>query len=182
MPFYTHPQGYKMCLSLYQSGSFHSRSPSITVHVCIVEGEFDDSLDWPFETIVTVTLLNNHKDESHEERVYGFTANRYFHSQATASTGQCKPVAESLQRWWSNSIGMQPQASHNIFGMQPHASFKKYGRKCAPSMHMIENKQASVGHNQCNPVESTGFMTFCYNHQDHHFIQSEADLYFKVSF
>ena len=171
MPFYTHPQGYKMCLSLqlpYQSGSFHSHGPSITVHFCIIKGEFDDSLEWPFETIVTVTLLNNHKDESHEERVYGFTANRYFDDQATASTSQCKSVEESLQSWY--------------FGMQPHASSKKSGIKHVSSKRMIAHKQASIGHNQCNPVESTEFVTFCYNHQNRHFIQSETDFYFKVSF
>jgi len=79
MPFYTHPQGYKMCLSLHMP--YQGGQRSITVQFCIIKGEFDDRLVWPYESAVTITLLNNHKDDSHEEKAYGFTANRYFPDQ-----------------------------------------------------------------------------------------------------
>lgn len=135
--FYTHPQGYKMCLSLhkpYQGGcKAYNGGRSITVHFCIIKGEFDDSLVWPFETVVTITLLNNHKDDSHDERAYSFTANRYFHDQTSD---------RHFSSWCQ--------------GVQPAYQFK-----CKDDFAKKANCKQKIpytqGHNQCNPVESTDF-------------------------
>jgi len=163
LPFYTHPRGYKMCLSLHMPSCHHAYNGSrrsITVHFCIVEGEFDDSVVWPFESIVTVTLLNNHKDESHEERVYGFTANRYSHDQAIKITNHGQTGA-----YWKKRGKMM---------------FDK--RLCLDyNQQVMANQQASVGHDNCSPVESTEYVTFNYNSHNQYLIK-ETFLYFKVSF
>ena len=46
--FYTHSQGYKMCLRVTANGQSSGRGTHITVAVYLMKGEFDDQLEWPF--------------------------------------------------------------------------------------------------------------------------------------
>ena len=52
--FYTHPNGYKMCLSVYAKGNGSGRSTHLSVFVCLMKGEFDDQLKWSFQGKITV--------------------------------------------------------------------------------------------------------------------------------
>ena len=57
-PFYTHPRGYKMCLSVDANGLDEGEGTHVSVFVYLMRGEFDDHLKWPFRGDVTVQLLN----------------------------------------------------------------------------------------------------------------------------
>ena len=57
-PFYTFPQGYKMQLSVNMYGDGDGRGTHISVFLCLMKGEFDDQLKWPFRGSVTIQLLN----------------------------------------------------------------------------------------------------------------------------
>jgi TNF receptor-associated factor 4 len=57
-PFYTHPRGYKMCLKIYTNGNGDGLGTHVSVFVCLMRGEFDFHLKWPFEGGVFVRLLN----------------------------------------------------------------------------------------------------------------------------
>ncbi len=57
--FYSHPNGYKMCVCVSSDG------PHISVLVHLVRGEFDDSLQWPFSGSINVYLLNQRHDGGH---------------------------------------------------------------------------------------------------------------------
>ena len=57
-PFYEYEQGYKMLLHVFMNGQQSARATHISVYAHLMKGEYDDDLDWPFEGIITVELLN----------------------------------------------------------------------------------------------------------------------------
>ena len=61
-PFYTHPGGYKMCLSVFANGIGKGAGTFISVFANIMRGEYDDQLSWPFQGIVRVTLITPSED------------------------------------------------------------------------------------------------------------------------
>ena len=63
-PFYTHPQGYKMCVEVFVSGLDTSKK-YLSLYTCVMKGENDDKLSWPFYGKLTVQLLNQKSDEHH---------------------------------------------------------------------------------------------------------------------
>lgn len=67
-PFYTQDKGYKLYLkvsALYESCSYSSTS--ISVHVCLMHGEYDEDLIWPFRGTIEFELLNQKEDCDHKE-------------------------------------------------------------------------------------------------------------------
>ena len=63
--FYTHPKGYKMCLRVDANGSASGQGTHLSVFVCLMQGEFDDQLKWPFRGDITIQLVNQKKDRDH---------------------------------------------------------------------------------------------------------------------
>ena len=57
-PFYTHLNGYKMCLRVDANGIASARGTHLTVFVCLMRGEFDEQLKWPFRGNITIRLVN----------------------------------------------------------------------------------------------------------------------------
>ena len=53
-PFYTHPRGYKVCLRVDANGT----SAHVSVFICLMRGEFDDHLTWPFQGEIIIQLLS----------------------------------------------------------------------------------------------------------------------------
>ena len=64
-PFYTHPGGYKMCLSVFANGVGKGKDTDVSVFANLMRGEYDDDLDWPFRGKVVVQLTLD--DEEYEE-------------------------------------------------------------------------------------------------------------------
>ena len=62
-PFYTHPQGYKMCVEVFVSGLDSKKY--LSLYTCVMKGENDDKLSWPFYGKLAVQLLNQKSDEHH---------------------------------------------------------------------------------------------------------------------
>ncbi len=62
-PFYTHAQGYKMCLKVYPFGHSTSMGSDLSMYVCIMKGHYDDLLKWPFRGSVTVRLTDQKFNE-----------------------------------------------------------------------------------------------------------------------
>ena len=72
-PFYTHPQGYKMCLKVFPNGNRSGENTHISVYINILKGEFDDQLLWPFRGDFTIRLLRNNSETWYYEKVVSFT-------------------------------------------------------------------------------------------------------------
>lgn len=80
-PFYTHPGGYRMCLTVYPNGIGKGKNSQmhISVFANIMRGEFDGELEWPFQGDVIVSLCF----ESGEDIVKTFTFGTKSHLKAT---------------------------------------------------------------------------------------------------
>ena len=60
--FYSHRYGYQMQLKVFPNGIGEGAGTHISMFILIVPGEFDDLLTWPFCGIITVHLINQHKN------------------------------------------------------------------------------------------------------------------------
>jgi TNF receptor-associated factor 4 len=89
-PFYTNPGGYKMCLLVYANGchSDESKGTHISVFVCMMRGENDDRLTWPFSGEVNIELLNQLEDANHFARLICYTDEKSRKRVYTSNTGE----------------------------------------------------------------------------------------------
>ncbi len=80
-PFYTHQQGYRMCLRVLTNGEGVGIGQYVAVYLHLMIGEFDDALSWPLKGELIVELLSQQKDgkppHSHIIRYTEATPNRY---------------------------------------------------------------------------------------------------------
>ena len=71
-PFYTSLRGYKMCLRVNANGYSQGKGTHISIFVHLMQGEFDDELQWPFKDSITVTMLNHLEDNNHISNTINF--------------------------------------------------------------------------------------------------------------
>ncbi|XP_065897104.1 TNF receptor-associated factor 3-like isoform X2 [Dysidea avara] len=57
-PFYTSRFGYRLCLRVYLYGDGSGKGRYISYFLTIMKGEYDALLEWPFQHMVTMTLVN----------------------------------------------------------------------------------------------------------------------------
>ena len=72
-PFYTGPDGYKLKLLVYANGYSTGTGTHVGVSVRLMKGENDKSLKWPFNSEITLHLLNWREEKEHVEK----TINHY---------------------------------------------------------------------------------------------------------
>ena len=70
--FYSSRGGYKMCLEVDANGDGISEGTHVSCFVHLMSGEYDDTLEWPFQGEVTVELLNQLEDNHKKKGVIGF--------------------------------------------------------------------------------------------------------------
>ena len=77
-PFYTHPQGYKLCLQVKANGSGNGLDTHVSVFATLMKGEHDQHLQWPFTGKFIIEVLNWREDKEHHSMIlpiisdYGF--------------------------------------------------------------------------------------------------------------
>ncbi|XP_065901944.1 TNF receptor-associated factor 4-like [Dysidea avara] len=64
-PFYSHNEGYKLCLSVYAAGCGGSKGTHLSVFLCLMKGPHDDELTWPLREKYEFKLLNQISDFEH---------------------------------------------------------------------------------------------------------------------
>ena len=62
-PVYSHFGGYKMCLRVYANGE--GDATHVSMYICLIRGDNDDNLKWPFKGTIKVSLLNQLEDGQH---------------------------------------------------------------------------------------------------------------------
>ena len=92
--FYSHPGGYKMLISLDANGRGDSEGTHVSVFTELLEGRYDNELYWPFLGTVTVELLNQLGDDSHQKRNITFNASHDM--SAGSSRGYSKFMLHSF--------------------------------------------------------------------------------------
>ena len=66
---FTHPGGYKMCIKICLNGDGEGKDTHVSVFTELLEGRYDNQLQWPFLGTVTIELLNQLRDNKHHKRV-----------------------------------------------------------------------------------------------------------------
>ena len=67
--FYSHIGGYKMCLNVDANGHGKGAGTHVSVFVCMMKGEFDSHLQWPFKGEVKVQLVNQREGGEYLEKM-----------------------------------------------------------------------------------------------------------------
>ena len=63
--FFSHNQGYKMCLNIDPNGYGDSRGTHMSIWLCLLKGPYDDMLTWPLRERFEIQVLNQIKDKWH---------------------------------------------------------------------------------------------------------------------
>ena len=89
-PYYD--RGYNFRLSLYPNGCSHGEKTHVSIFFCIMKGEYDAILSWPFYKKVTFTLVDQQEDPNNRENItYSFTADN-----KTFKNSFIRPVKDEL--------------------------------------------------------------------------------------
>ena len=65
--FYTHPQGYRMCLQVIPNGWDDGMGTHVSIYSYIKQGPFDGHLKWPFRGDVIIQIVNQAAEDNHQE-------------------------------------------------------------------------------------------------------------------
>lgn len=66
-PFYSHVQGYKVCIEVDVAGSSVGQGSHVSILAHLLRGEYDEQLKWPFRGLIKIKLLNECGDHNHFE-------------------------------------------------------------------------------------------------------------------
>ncbi len=86
--FYTHPQGYKMCLRVEANGNGDDKGTHVSCCFYLMCGEFDNHLKWPFQGNLTIQLLNQRQDNKHCTKTVPFNDKTPDEHTARATSGE----------------------------------------------------------------------------------------------
>ena len=67
-PFYTHPRGYKLCVRIDANGHKKQHGTHVSLFICLMRGEYDDELSWPFRGEIAIELLDQNSWEGKHHR------------------------------------------------------------------------------------------------------------------
>ena len=113
-PFYSNERGYKMCLHVSAAGlGTNVRDKYVTVFIHLMNGEYDDELEWPIKKVFDIKLLNQICDEDHWVQQANFASVTY------------EPMAERVP--YDREIGLYGRGS---FSFIPIKRISKMKRSC----------------------------------------------------
>eukprot|EP00117_Sycon_ciliatum_P029607 scpid71642/ scgid3562/ TNF receptor-associated factor 3; CAP-1; CD40 receptor-associated factor 1; CD40-binding protein; LMP1-associated protein 1 len=69
-PFYTGRYGYKLCTRMYPNGDGLGLGTHISLFIVVMRGDFDAVLDWPFNKIVHLTILDQAAARRHVSEAF----------------------------------------------------------------------------------------------------------------
>ena len=72
-PFYTHSHGYKFCIDVYPQGNQDGEGTHVSMYACLMKGQFDDHLKWPFRGEITIQIVNQDGDHHHVEKTIPYS-------------------------------------------------------------------------------------------------------------
>ena len=103
--FYTSSEGYKMCLIVVANGDDKYEGTHVSCGICLMPGEYDNILEWPFQGEVTIELLNQLEDGNHHKLVVCL-------NESTPQMYRNKVVGKRYGRGW----GYLQYISHSQLG------------------------------------------------------------------
>ena len=77
-PFTTSPQGYTLCLKVFANGDGSGEGSHLSLYACVMKGQHDDRLQWPFTGTIIIVLFNWLKDKRHHKMALPIDTNSDF--------------------------------------------------------------------------------------------------------
>ena len=93
--FYTHPRGYKLCIRVDVYGGMNNE---LAVYCCLMKGEHDDLLVWPFLGDVHVKIQNQLGDHDHYKKIIAYDRDTAENKSGRVTTGD-KNYLHGFQRF-----------------------------------------------------------------------------------
>ena len=112
--FYSGAQGYKMRLRVHANGRGSGAGTHVTICVQIIQGEYDDTLTWPYTGTVTFEIINWKEDSNHVEMSVNFNEK----GAIDCGCGK-KPTGENGNNGWGI---IQALSHNNLYGR--HSQYK----------------------------------------------------------
>ena len=96
--FYSHNQGYKLCLNVDANGFDKSKGTHMSVWLCLTKGPYDDMLPWPLRERFEIQALNQIKDKRHHALIviYGDELPDDCAGRITGNNTKANVVGEAL--------------------------------------------------------------------------------------
>ena len=69
VPFYSTTNGYKLQLCITANGWDSGKDTHLSVGLRLMKGEYDETLNWPLNSEITIQLLNWREDKGHVETI-----------------------------------------------------------------------------------------------------------------
>ena len=123
-PFYTHPGGYKMCLSMnpISTASEKDDKLSFKISVHMMMGEFDDHLQWPFAgAVVTISVTSRHSNHCNRSINLELDGERTVHvrsKQIDGSISEEYGAVMTFQQKQMESFLLRDRLTINVYRIQ----------------------------------------------------------------
>ena len=95
--FYSHHEGYKLCLKVVASGHDTGKGSHFSAYIHLMSGEYDDKLSWPFKADIELQLLNRQANEHHRSFFVHF--NDSSREEATSRVHMAAMIDSGMVAW-----------------------------------------------------------------------------------
>ncbi|XP_065901619.1 TNF receptor-associated factor 4-like [Dysidea avara] len=87
-PFYSHNEGYKLCLRVDPDGHSNGKGTHLSVFLYLMKGPHDDELKWPLRGKFEMKLLNQTSDCEHHSEIVHFNESVRFDVAGKIANGE----------------------------------------------------------------------------------------------
>ena len=98
-PLHTHPGGYTFRLLVWSNGALGGRGTHVSEAVCPYNGDNDGSLAFPARFIITLELLNQHRDQDHHRRDIRCVVTRQSIENTSAAGANWEFFSQARLKW-----------------------------------------------------------------------------------
>ena len=173
-PFYTCKGGYRMSLLVNPNGFKEYGKKWVSCSIDLIPGEYDDTLEWPFQGKVNVEILNQQGDYNHRKHTVNYPEtcyeegedyysdyeyeekveeNRYQHTEQEA----CKSKKKN-QREYGNIREIPRLISHDDLGFENQLSTSLTREKAIPTFKTIEDYYESEESDYSDDIQDFQFL------------------------
>ena len=110
-PFCSGQDGYKLSLQVRANGYSTGTGTHVGVSVVLMKGENDESLKWPFNSAITIQLLNWREDKGHVEKTIDHY-NAQLECRTRVTQRDIAPHGQGIPDFISHS-GLEYNANYN---------------------------------------------------------------------
>ena len=86
--FYTHENGYKMCLRVDPNGCGDAKGTHVSIFTYLMKGSYDYHLKWPFRGEITIQIVNQAGDHDHFEETITYNDQTRDKSAGRVTSGE----------------------------------------------------------------------------------------------